>query len=319
MLRIVFAGTPQFALPTLEALASSSHTLVGVLTQPDRPAGRGRALHASAVKQRAQQLGLLIAQPAELKSAGAREGLRAWAPDLMVVAAYGLILPPPVLSLPRLGCINVHASLLPRWRGAAPIERAILAGDHESGISIMQMEAGLDTGPVFTSAPVPIGAATTAGELHDVLAQLGARLLLDTVNALTAGQTRAQPQSEHGVTYAPKITRADARIDWGGSAALIDLQVRALNPWPVAETLWHGAQLRIWGAEPLESSAGAAEERPPQSDAPGTIVGLDSDGLHVLCGSGLLRVRRVQLPGRRVVSAREFANAARPIGSQLGV
>ena len=290
-----------------------------MLTQPDRPAGRGRTLQASVVKQRAEQLGLPIAQPSGLKSADAREQLHAWAPDLMVVAAYGLILPPAVLSLPRLGCINVHASLLPRWRGAAPIERAILAGDHQSGICIMQMESGLDTGPVFTSAAVPIGATTTAGELHDILAQLGARLLLGTINELEAGGARAQPQSEHGITYAPKIARADARIDWGGSSMLIDRQVRALNPWPIAETLWHGAQMRIWEAEPLELSAVDAEAQPPRSAAAGTIIGLDSDGLRVLCGSGLLRVRRVQLPGRRVVSAREFANAARPIGSQLGV
>ncbi len=321
MLRLVFAGTPEFALPTLVALAVSRHAVVGVLTQPDRPAGRGRALRPSAVKEEALRLGLPVAQPSELKSPTALEPVLAWAPDLIVVAAYGLILPRAPLSLARLGCINVHASLLPRWRGAAPIERAILAGDRESGISIMQMEAGLDTGPVFATAVVPIGAASTAAELHDVLAPLGARLLLETLNELEAGRARAQPQSDRGITYAPKITRADARIDWSASAVSIDRQVRALNPWPVAETLWRGAQLRIWEAATVESGSDETDARgqQPPDGAPGSIVGLYGEGLRVSCGAGALDLRRLQLPGRRAISAREFVNAAHPVGARLGI
>jgi methionyl-tRNA formyltransferase len=313
MVRVVLAGTPEFALPTLSALVASCHRVIGVLTQPDRPAGRGRALHASPVKQRALQLGLPILQPAELKSAAAREPLERWLPDVLVVVAYGLILPPAVLALPRLGCINIHASLLPRWRGAAPIARAILAGDRESGVTIMQMEAGLDTGPIFDAVAVQIGSTTTAGELHDQLAQLGAQRLLRILDALENGPLQSRPQSEQGVTYAAKVDRREAEIDWHGSAARIDRQVRAFNPWPVAETLWRGGQLRIWEAAPLEADGAVSQS------TPGTVMALDEQGLRVACGAGVLEVRKVQVAGRRIISAREFANAATPLGSRLGL
>ena len=315
MLRIVFAGTPQFALPTLEALAVSPHRLIGVLTQPDRPAGRGRAPRPSPIKQRSLELGLPVAQPAELKTPESRAVLGQWAPDLMVVVAYGLILPQPVLAQPRLGCINVHASLLPRWRGAAPIARAILAGDHQTGVSIMQLDAGLDTGPVFATAVVPIGSSTTSAQLHEQLGALGARELLATLDGLQAGTARAVPQTNHGVTYAPKIERREALIDWGQSSAHIDRQVRAFDPWPVAETLWRGAQLRIWEAAMVALPPGA--EIP--AALPGTVLELDPQGLRVACGQGALSIRRLQLPGRRIVQARDFANAADPVGSRLGI
>lgn len=315
MLRLVFAGTPEFALPTLDALANSGHRLLGVLTQPDRPAGRGRACRPSPVKQRAVELGLPLAQPAQLKTPESHAPLLQWAPDLMVVVAYGLILPRAVLGLPRLGCINVHASLLPRWRGAAPIARAILAGDRETGVSIMQMEAGLDTGPVFATATVPIGSRSTSAQLHEQLASLGAAQLLATLEAIEAGTAAARAQREHGVTYAAKIERSEATIDWGFSAEHIDRQVRAFNPWPVAETLWRGAQLRIWeaAAAPLPAAA-----KVPAALA-GTVLGLDEQGLHVACGQGVLAIRRLQLPGRRVVAAADFAHAADPVGSRLGL
>jgi methionyl-tRNA formyltransferase len=315
MLRIVFAGTPEFALPTLEALTTSRHHLIGVLTQPDRPAGRGRAPKSSPVKQRSLELGLPVAQPAELKTPEPRAVLAKWAPDLMVVVAYGLILPRPVLVQPRLGCINVHASLLPRWRGAAPIARAILAGDRETGVSIMQLEAGLDTGPVFATAVVPIGNSTTSAQLHEQLAALGARELLATLDGLQAGTARAVPQADHGVTYASKIERREALIDWGQSSEHIDRQVRAFDPWPIAETLWRGAQLRIWEATVVALPEGA--QMP--AAVPGTVLGLDPQGLRVACGQGVLTIRRLQLPGRRIVQARDFANAADPIGLRLGV
>jgi methionyl-tRNA formyltransferase len=313
--RIAFAGTPEFALPTLSALAASRHRLLGVLTQPDRPAGRGRALSASAVKQLALQLGVPLAQPATLASAASRAPLAEWQPDVLVVAAYGLILPPAVLTLPPHGCINVHASLLPRWRGAAPIVRAILAGDRESGVTIMQMEAGLDTGPILDAVAVPIGPTTTAGALHDQLAQLGAQRLLHTLDELEAGRVQPRPQSGQGVTYAAKIQRAEARIDWNASAERIDRQVRAFNPWPVAETLWQGGQLRIWQAAPLEPG----DEQDRASVPPGTVLSVSDAGLLVACGTGVLALRKVQLAGRRVIGAREFAHAASPVGSCLGL
>jgi methionyl-tRNA formyltransferase len=315
MLRIVFAGTPEFALPTLAALAASRHRLIGVLTQPDRPAGRGRASKPSAVKQRALELGLPLAQPTELRTPESRAMLLQWAPDLMVVVAYGLILPRAVLAQPRLGCINVHASLLPRWRGAAPIARAILAGDLETGVSIMQMEAGLDTGPVFATATAPIGGSSTSEQLHAQLAVLGAAELLATLDRLEAGSARPVPQAEHGVTYASKIERREALVDWAKSSEHIDRQVRAFNPWPVAETLWRGEQLRIWEA----TVASLAEGARMSAAVAGTVLALDPQGLQVACGQGVLAIRRLQLPGRRIVQARDFANAADPIGSRLGV
>lgn len=310
-MRIAFAGTPGFAVPPLRALAAR-HSIVGVLTQPDRPAGRGQALAASAVKREAAAHGWPVAQPASLRAPGDRAALEAWRPDVLVVVAYGLILPQAVLDLPRFGCLNVHASLLPRWRGAAPIQRAILAGDAESGVAIMRMEAGLDTGPVYETRRLPIGPRMTAGELHDALADLGAEALLAVLEAIEAGTARATPQATDGITYAKKIDKAEALIDWGASAAAIDRQVRAFHPWPIAETRFRGEQLRIVRAQP------AAKAGPGASGVPGTVLGVDAAGVRVACGSGVLVLETVQRPGRRPVSAFDFALGATLEGAVLG-
>ena len=313
-LRVAFAGTPQFAVPALEALLASPHTVVGVLTQPDRPKGRGRQLTPSPIKQLALTHGLQLAQPARLAGETVAV-LAAWAPDVMVVVAYGQILPREVLRLPRLGCINIHASLLPRWRGAAPIQRAILAGDETTGVTIMQMDAGLDTGGVLAMRPVAIGARDTSESLHQVLGQLGARALLEVLEGLAAQRLRPQPQSEVGVSYAPKIAKAEAHINWSESAALISRQVRAFTPWPVAETVFEGEPLRIHGAYAQPAAAA-----PAAAAAPGTWLGLAAHGesLRVACGSGELHVTRVQRAGRRVVAAREFVNASESAAGKFG-
>lgn len=321
MLRIAFAGTPQFALPTLQALAASAHRLVGVLTQPDRPAGRGRQLHDSPVKRLALQLGVPVSQPEQLAGEEQRAALVSWQPELLVVVAYGLLLPAAVLTLPRLGCLNVHASLLPRWRGAAPIQHAILAGDAHTGVSIMSMDRGLDTGPILASERVAIGAATNAAQLHERLAQQGAALLIATLAALQSGRAQPRAQPAEGVTYAPKLDKRLAQIDWGLAAAQLDRQVRAFNPWPVAQTTWYGTQLRIWEAQVADESrvARALESLPATVPAvPGTVLGLDEEHLLVMCGQGALALGKLQLAGRRIVAAREFASAADPVGARLG-
>jgi methionyl-tRNA formyltransferase len=310
MLRIAFAGTPDFALPALRALAAMPCRLVGVLTQPDRPAGRGRQLQASPVKRLALELGLPVAQPATLKTPAERAALLDWAPELLVVVAYGLILPQAVLDLPRLGCLNIHASLLPRWRGAAPIQRAILAGDATTGITLMRMDSGLDTGPVLRQAGLPIGPRMTGGELHDALAALGAGMLAPAIEDLAAGRMQPQSQPTAGVTYAAKIDKSEAVIDWTQDAEAIARRVRAFNPWPVAETRLAGEQLRIWRAVPLDAAAAAA--------APGTVLGLVEGRLHVATGSGVLAIEELQGAGRRVVGARDFANARAVVGEELG-
>ena len=304
MLRIAFAGTPEFAVPALRTLASSRHQLVGVLSQPDRAAGRGRKLKAGPVKLLAEQLGLPIAQPARLKSEQELEPLRHWSSDLLVVVAYGLLLPPSVLTLPPLGCLNIHASLLPRWRGAAPIQRAVLAGDRESGVTIMQMDAGLDTGAVLAQRRVPLDDRADARQLHASLAELGAALLLDTLEAVAAGLAHAAPQPDRGVSYAAKIDKAEARIDWRRSAEAISRQVRAFNAWPVAETRWQEQQLRI-GEARAAANAGSA----PQA-VPGQVLGLFDDALRVACGEGVLAVTRLQLAGRRMLTAAEFVSGS---------
>jgi methionyl-tRNA formyltransferase len=304
MLRIAFAGTPEFAVPALQALSSSRHQLVGVLTQPDRAAGLGRKLKAGPVKLLSEQLGVPIAQPARLKSDAELEPLRRWSSDLLVVVAYGLLLPPGVLALPRLGCLNIHASLLPRWRGAAPIQRAVLAGDRESGVTIMQMDAGLDTGALLAQRRVPLDDRIDARHLHASLAELGATLLLDTLEALVAGDARAVPQSDQGVSYAAKIDKAEARIDWRRSAESIARQVRAFNAWPVAETRWQERQLRIGEARSATNAVSA-----PQA-VPGQVLGLCDDALQVACGEGVLEIIRLQLAGRRMLPAAEFVSGS---------
>jgi len=318
MLRVAFAGTPEFAVPTLRALADSPHALVGVLTQPDRPAGRGRELTASPVKRLAQELQLPLSQPATLQNAAARALLASWGVDALVVVAYGLILPPAVLALPRLGCLNVHASLLPRWRGAAPVQRAILAGDAETGITIMQMDAGLDTGPILAQERIPIDPQANSQQLLARLAQLGAALLLATLEQAQTGLLRPRTQPDQGVAYAAKIGKAEARIDWGRTAEDIARQVRAFNPRPVAETRWLGQQLRIWQAHAVETPAAGEAGADAARAQPGEILGLDHEQLMIQCGRGRLALMSLQLAGRRIVTAREFASGRALAGSRLG-
>ena len=305
-MRIVFAGTPEFAVPPLAALCASRHEVVGVLTQPDRPAGRGRKLATSAVKDFALQQGLPIAQPQTLRSAEGRESLVHWQPDVLVVVAYGLILPVEVLSMPRFGCLNIHASLLPRWRGAAPIQRAILAGDEYTGVTLMQMDVGLDTGPMLLQRRVAIGADVDSAALHATLAQVGAEALLETLDGLEAGTLAAQPQPSSGVTYAAKIDKAEARIDWQHDAIDIARRVRAFRPWPIAETTQRGEQVRIHEAVVI----GDAEAGRAAGTVPGTLLGLRADRLIVACGRDCLGIGVLQRAGRRSVTAREFANTA---------
>jgi methionyl-tRNA formyltransferase len=303
-LRVAFAGTPQFAVPALQALLASRHTVVGVLTQPDRPQGRGRQLFPGPVKATALSAGLAVSQPPTLRTATEVDALAALAADVMVVVAYGQILPPQVLRLPRLGCINIHASLLPRWRGAAPIQRAILAGDAATGVTLMQMDEGLDTGGVLAMHTVPIGPRDTSASLHATLAARGAQALLEVLDAVSAGALQARAQPTAGVTYAAKISKSEAPINWSAAAAAISAQVRAFNPWPVAETVFADQPLRIHDAY----VAPDADVSPRV--APGTWLGLAGEALRVACGVGALHVTQLQRAGRKVVAAREFMNSA---------
>ena len=300
-LRLVFAGTPEFAVPCLAACRASGADVVAVYTQPDRPAGRGRKLAPSPVKRAALDAGLTVEQPESLKSAASRERLAAHAPDLMVVVAYGLILPRTVLAIPRLGCWNVHASLLPRWRGAAPIQRAILAGDAETGVDLMQMEAGLDTGPVLLERRTPIGPDDTGGSLHDRLAELGAEVLADGLARLIAGTLPTpRPQPDEGTTYAHKLDKAEAVLDFARPAFELERKVRAFNPWPVAEAMLAGERLRIHAAHALDRDHHAT---------PGSVLGANRDGLDIACGKGVLRLVTVQREGGRPVAVADFLNA----------
>ncbi len=308
--RIVFAGTPDFAVSAFAALQSAGHPIVAVYTQPDRPAGRGRKPQPSAVKQQAQCLGIPVEQPATFAEPGALERLQALEPDLLIVVAYGLLLPRDVLDIPRLGCINLHASLLPRWRGAAPIQRAILAGDARTGIDLMQMDTGLDTGPIYARREVTIGSRETAGALHDRLAALGARLLLDSLPEILAGNLTPEPQSEDDVTYANKLSKAEACIDWTQTALALDRHIRAFNPWPIAHTLLEGEPLRIWTAEIRDEESSDA--------APGEVIGCGREGIDVGCGQGQLRITELQPAGKRVMSAADFLNARSLSGLVLG-
>lgn len=308
-LSVVYAGTPEFAVPALEALVGAGYRIPVVLTQPDRPAGRGRQLQASPVKRRALELGLAVLQPETLKNEAIVAELSKFGADLFVVAAYGLLLPPTILALPRLGCLNLHASLLPRWRGAAPVQRALIAGDAATGVAIMHMEAGLDTGPVYAMRESPIGSRDTGASLTGRLADVAAALLVDTLPAIASGHVRAQPQPVTGVVYANKLTKAEARLDWSQSAAELDRRIRAYVPWPVAETSVAGVVLKVHEACPVDGDGGAA---------PGTICAIGAEGIDVATGAGRLRMVRVQLAGRGVVSAAEFARNAARTGSLIG-
>jgi methionyl-tRNA formyltransferase len=327
-LRIVFAGTPEFSVPALEALDEAGHAVVAVYTQPDRPAGRGRALAASPVKRRAIELAIPVEQPATLKDASVQAGLAAYVPDLMVVVAYGLLLPQAVLDIPRRGCLNIHASLLPRWRGAAPIQRAVLAGDEITGVTIMKMDVGLDTGPELLRKTIAIEPRDTGGTLHDKLSPLGARAVVEAIDGWVAGQLQLQPQAVEGVSYATKLRKDEAEIDWTRSAVEIDRQVRAFNPRPVAETTLQGEQVRIWDAQPVALAAEpAASAASPEAFAqphgglapasPGTVA-VRQGRIHVATGAGWLELLRLQLPGRKPVFARDFMNARSLAGARFG-
>ena len=305
-MRIVFAGTPEFAVPCLRAAANKAE-VVAVYTQPDRPAGRGRGLTPSPVKREAVQRGIPVLQPENFRSAISKQALRALKPDLMVVVAYGLILPQSVLDIPLHGCWNVHASLLPRWRGAAPIQRAIEAGDTETGVCLMQMEAGLDTGPVMLSQQTPIGAEETGGQLHDRLAEMGAQVLADGLGLLRAGmrpQGRAQPVE--GVTYAHKLEKNEAQLDWSQPAEVLARKVRAFEPWPVAEAVVAGERLRIHGAVSLDLA---------HASAPGTLLSATRQGLDIACAQGALRLRVIQRDGGKAITAADYLNARRDLGN----
>ncbi|HYE37431.1 methionyl-tRNA formyltransferase [Methylocaldum sp.] len=298
-MKIVFAGTPEFAVPTLRMLLNGSHEVCAVYTQPDRPAGRGQKLTASPVKQLAQCHGIPIFQPTTLKDPEEQERLRSHKADLMVVVAYGLILPKIVLEIPRLGCVNVHASLLPRWRGAAPIQRAVLAGDEVTGITVMAVESRLDAGPMLHKKSCKIAPLETAGELHDRLARLGAEALAEALPGIEAETVRPEVQDETQVTYAAKLEKYEARLDWTMAAIDLERRVRAFNPWPVAETLYRGEILRVWLAESLNE---------PVTAEPGTVLDREKT-LDIATGSGVLRLLEVQLPGGKRMPAQAFLNA----------
>jgi len=304
--KTIFAGTPEFAVASLEALIDAGNSPCAVLTQPDRPAGRGKSLTASPVKKLAQEHAIPIMQPLSLRDEVVVSELRALQADLMVVAAYGLILPQAVLDIPRAGCLNVHASLLPRWRGAAPVQAAVLAGDEQSGVCLMSMEAGLDTGPVYLCAEVPIGARETAGELHDRLARAGALLLLEHINAIARGELPAVAQEEALASYAPKIITADAEIVWAHSVTDLDRIVRAYNPVPGAWFMLGDERIKCWQAQPCDAR-----------DAPtGTVIAADAEGIVVACGDGALRLESLQRPGKRAVTAGEFAAQSDLVGQR---
>jgi methionyl-tRNA formyltransferase len=300
-MRIIFAGTPAFSVAALDALVAAGHVVVLVLTQPDRPSGRGLRTAPSAVKAAAERHGIPVLQPLTLKDSGTQARLRDARADALVVAAYGLILPQAVLDLPRHGAINIHASLLPRWRGAAPIQRALLAGDPVSGISIMQMDAGLDTGPVLLREAVDIAPDETGGTLHDKLASLGARLIVTALERISRGVAQATPQPAAGATYAPKIGKTEARIDWTRAAVEIERQIRAFNPFPGALARLRADDIKVWRSTQVSAAPAA-----PGVGSPGAILRVDDAGIEVACGVGALRLTELQRAGGKRLSADAF-------------
>ena len=307
-MKIVFAGTPDFSVPTLKGLLETEHTVCAVYTQPDRPAGRGRAVKQSPVKVLAVNSGIPVYQPESLIAEAENLRLREFEADLMVVIAYGLILPANILDIPRLGCINVHASLLPRWRGAAPIQRAVLAGDEITGVTIMQMEQGLDTGPMFYKKDCRIGAFETSSELHDRLALLGAEALQDVLPDIAKGRIVPEIQDHSCATYAAKLRKKDALLDWSRSAKALQHQIQGLNSWPVAQTTLNGKVLRIWRAQAVDAISTAE---------PGIIVSSREKVLDVATGDGVLRLLEVQQPGGKRMLVEAFLNAHDPSGLKL--
>lgn len=299
-LRIVFAGTPEFAAEHLKALLDSPHEIVAVYTQPDRPAGRGQKLMPSPVKQLALENGIVVLQPPTLRNPDAQDELAALHADLLVVVAYGLILPQAVLDIPRLGCINSHASLLPRWRGAAPIQRAIEAGDRESGVTVMRMEAGLDTGPMLLKVITPIHAHDTGGSLHDRLAEMGPPAVIQAIAGLAAGTLQGDVQDDSLATYAHKLNKDEARIDWSRPALELERLVRAFNPWPICHSTLNGEAVKVLAAALADGTG-----------APGTIIGASKDGLLVACGEQALCLTRLQLPGGKALNFSDLFNSRR--------
>lgn len=300
-LRVVFAGTPDFAASALQALLDSDHQVVGVLTQPDRPAGRGRSLKPGPVKTLAQLNDIPVQQPLNFRDEQSVELVRQFDCDVMVVAAYGLILPKVVLEIPRLGCLNIHASLLPRWRGAAPIQRALLAGDDESGVCIMKMDVGLDTGDVLSSARVPLTETMIGGELHDTLATLGASTLVKMLTPYCRGELTPMAQPEAGVTYAEKLSKAEAALDFTQAAITLHRKIQAFNPWPVCDAKLDDIRYRIW------RSSVAQNIKSPESAIPGQVLSANDQGIRVATGDGVLDIVEIQKPGRKPMQAGDFS------------
>lgn len=317
-LRIIFAGTPDFSVAPLKRLMASEHEVIAVYTQPDRPAGRGQKLTASPVKQAAIDFGLPVYQPQSLKPEDVQSELAALNADVMIVVAYGLILPKAVLEMPRFGCLNIHASLLPRWRGAAPIQRAIESGDAESGVTIMQMDVGLDTGDMLTTLKTPITADDTAQTLHDRLSELGCDALMQTLTDIQDNQLAPVKQDESLVTYAEKLNKAEAEIDWQLPVNLIQRKVQAFNPWPVAFTQYQGKPLRVWQAQAISTQD--AQNLPGWGNnvQPGQVLQVEKQGIDVATSEGVLRITQLQPSGKKAMNAYDFAQARNLVGEVLG-